>query len=712
MTKLTARAEERIKMLRAHALNTYPQGVRSVHQSYCWLMGWLDNTWCGSTSHRHGLAQAAIFENLIPVIDPGELIVGKPCYDPLTPEQQEIWDRFDRGRGHDALHPLNCGQAAHMAVNYEKLLSLGLNGVIAEIEEYRARLSRRNPADLEKDEFYLGCLAALKGVKAAQKIYSDHALALAKTETDPQRARELSEISDVLSRVPSEPAKTFREALQSIHFLTFLMAGLYQLGRPDRYLWKFYEADIASGRLTKEDALELICCRDILDTEYIPRSLAIGYMVGGRDENGLPVENELTHLFIESVGIVRMAYPGTGLCVHSETSKELWQLAVKQLASGCSHPALFNDEVITQGLKNYGLPPERACKYVQSTCVEITPCDCSAVWVASPYINLTQLLLDEISAIAGGKEEMPPTFEAFKERYRRLLQQKVDREAEVQNLDQLRRYERGGDPLVSCFVDDCLARGKDIDRGGALVNWIMPSFVGMANLCDSLITVRDMVYGGELSFAELQKALDSNFQCCGDLHARISNALVKYGNDLDSADSLVGEITKWIPEAVSKNTTFRGDIFVPSMFCWIMHEELGRNTGATPDGRLAGFPLGDGSGPAQGREKNGPTSSILSSTKWDHTPFIGGIAVNLKFAKSSFGPRSEENLLALIKTYFARGGFQLQVNSVDAETLRAALADPDSYRDLVVRIGGYSDYFVGLKPNMQQEILLRTEHGI
>ncbi|MBQ1223341.1 MAG: hypothetical protein IIX84_03550 [Oscillospiraceae bacterium] len=712
MTELSARAEIRINKLREHALGKYPDGVRSAHQFYCWLRGWLDNVWCGSTVHRHGLAQAAIFENLIPVIDPGELIVGKPCYAPLTPEQQEFMDKFDQGHGHDALHPFNCGQSAHMAVDYEKLLSLGLEGVIAQIENYRAPLNRKYPEDMEKDEFYLGCLAALKGVAAAQKIYSEHALALAQKETDPERAKELREIADILSRVPYKPAKTFREALQSMHFLTFLMAGLYQFGHPDRYLWKYYKADIESGRLTREDALELICCLDLLDTEYIPRSLAIGYMLGGRDKDGNPVENELTHLFLESIGIVRMAYPGTGLAVHSQTSEELWKLAVKQLASGCSHPALFNDEVITRGLMNYGLSPDRACEYVQSTCVEITPCNCSAVWVASPYINLTEILLSEISDIAQGKEPAPANFEDFKKRYRKLLKEKVDREAEGTNLDQLRRSERGGDPLVSCFVDDCLARGKDIDHGGALVNWIMPSFVGMANLCDSLITVRDMVYSGEISFKELQSALDCNFEGCGALHAKIANGLVKYGNDIDSADSLVGEITSWIPEAVEGNRTWRGDRFVPSMFCWIMHEQLGSNTGATPDGRLAGFPLGDGSGPAQGRERKGPTASILSSTKWNHTPFIGGIAVNLKFAKSSFGPRSEENLLALIKTYFARGGFQLQVNSVDAETLRAALKDPDSYRDLVVRIGGYSDFFVGLNPNMQQEILLRTEHGI
>ncbi|MDD6262966.1 MAG: pyruvate formate lyase family protein [Clostridiales bacterium] len=710
--ELTEKAQKRISILRDHALNAHPDDMRGPHQKYCWLRGWLDASGCFSSVRRHGLAQAAMLENLIPVIDPGELIVGKPCYAPLSGEQQAFVDRFRDAGGFSALDTGAGGQASHMAVDYEKLLSLGINGVIAEVEDRLAGLCPTVPEDLEKEEFYLGCLAALRGVNAAAKIYSDHALKLASCEPDAERAAELRTVSETLSNVPSNPARSFREALQSVHFLTFLLNGLYQLGRPDRYLWKYYSQDIAAGILTPEDALELICCRDILDTEYIPRGLAIGYMVGGRDSTGRPVENELTHLFIKSIGIVRLAYPGTALAVHSRTSDGLLRLAAEQLAMGCSHPSLFNDEVITNGLRKYGLPAEKACEYVQSTCVEITPCASSAVWVATPYVNLPGLLLEELSDISSGAQPAPDSFEAFKADYRRRLCEKVDAEAANANRDQLRRFERGGDPLVSCFVNDCLARGKDIDRGGAVYNWIMPSFVGVANLCDSLVTIRDMVYGGELSFSELSRALDADFEGCAELHGLISNGLDKYGNDVDGVDCLVSEITSWIAQAVERNRTYRGSRFVPSLFCWIMHEMLGSSTGATPDGRRAGFPLGDGSGPAQGREKKGPTASILSSTKWDHTPFIGGIAVNLKFSKSMFGEDSVEKLLAIIRAYLLRGGFELQINVVDAETLRAAMADPDSYRDLVVRIGGYSDYFTGLNPNMQREVLLRTEHAL
>ena len=150
----------------------------------------------------------------------------------------------------------------------------------------------------------------------------------------------------------------------------------------------------------------------------------------------------------------------------------------------------------------------------------------------------------------------------------------------------------------------------------------------------------------------------------------------------------------------------------PSVFCWVMHEHFGSETGASPDGRCAGFPLGDGSGPCQGREANGPTASILSSTKWSHKELIGGVAVNMKFSKKAFTEESGQKMLGLVRTYLARGGFELQINVVDRDTLLRAQAEPENYRDLVVRIGGYSDYFVTLSPNMQAEVLLRTEHEL
>ena len=269
-------------------------------------------------------------------------------------------------------------------------------------------------------------------------------------------------------------------------------------------------------------------------------------------------------------------------------------------------------------------------------------------------------------------------------------------------------------PFLSCFVNDCLERGTDIEQGGARYNWIMPSFVGMANLVDSLYTLKELVFEKkEFTIAELKQILDNNFDGEELLRLRILNSIPKYGNDVDEIDSYFGLITEHIISECKKYCGVHQNAnLIPSVFCWVMHEQFGRTTGATPDGRKAGFPLGDGSGPCQGREMKGPTASILSSTKWAHHELIGGVAVNMKFSKKSLGMHSLNTMKSLIKTYIKRGGFEMQINVIDKETLEKAVTNPEEYKDLVVRIGGYSDYFVKLSPQMQQEVILRTEHNI
>jgi formate C-acetyltransferase len=390
---------------------------------------------------------------------------------------------------------------------------------------------------------------------------------------------------------------------------------------------------------------------------------------------------------------------------------------------------LFNDEVITRGLRHYGLPPEEACLYIHSTCVEITPIASSAVWVASPYINLLQLLLDLLAIPQTkhpepGQEPIPvkgtrtatlagSTFADLLLAWRKHLGATIRQELRIQNLMQMERERHGGDPLVSCFVKDCLAKGLDLDQGGARYNWIMPSFVGLANLADAFVVLRRLVYEDKrLSLDEMASILADNFQHHERLRQEMISRIPKYGNDEDEADDLVRLITGWILEETEPLRTWRGGRVVPSLFCWIMHERLGSQTGASPDGRVSGFPLGDGSGPAQGREQKGPTASILSSTKWAHDRFIGGIAVNLKFGSNCFNDDTRSKMLDLVQIYMARGGFELQINAVDRNTLLQARQHPEAYQDLVVRVGGYSDYFVRLPPAMQEEVILRSEHNL
>lgn len=663
-----------------------------------------------SFARRYALAFRAALDQAAVSIDDGELLVGKAAVRELTPEEKAEWETIQRYSIPARSNAV--GQDSHMTVDYDRLLNNGIRGIRQEIADRRAALDITRTEDLEKDDFYESCDICLDAVVRFSKRYAEAARKLA-GQAEPQRRQELLNIADMCERVPEEPATSFREALQSVNFLTFCLSikplkptfTQYQLGRPDRYLLSFYEHDMRTGALTAEEARTLADCLCILMNQRVPSGLSNGYMVGGRDKDGRVVSNDLTRLFMTTIGDLRLVYPAVGLCCTKETPKEDLELACDLLGQGCSHPALFNDDVITAGLRRYGLPPEEACSYIQSTCVEITPIASSNVWVASPYTNLEQVLLDVLDKEYG---DMDALLDAYFAHLGSIIRENFI----YQNRCRLERGTYHLDPLLSCFVKDCLETGVDIEHGGARYNWIMPSFVGLSNVVDSLAVIEKWIFGErKFTFAGLNAILRDNFAGHEEEKRLFTDCTDKYGNDCDQVDGYAQRISQWIAEECTKYTpAYSNARLIPSLFCWIMHDALGQQTGASPDGRTAGFPLGDGSGPAQGRERKGPTASILSSTKWDHTPFIGGIAVNMKFSKSLFTDASKNNLMALVRTYLERGGFELQINVTDKQQLLDAREHPEEHQDLVVRIGGYSDYFVRLTPTMQAEVIERTEH--
>lgn len=611
-----------------------------------------------------------------------------------------------------------------MAIDFEKLLQLGLSGLRAQIRHYRKPLDLARPADMERDAFYRGCLICLDGLADLSQRYAGHAQQMAETCSDPACRDEYLELARICRHVPQHPADTFWEALQAVHLVTFALCAsqqmlLFQLGRPDRYLLPYYQRDLARGLITPERAQELIDCLCLMLNAYTPRGLAVGFMVGGRDGSGRDVCNDLTRMMIESIAHTRLSYPGIGLCWTDDMPDDIAQRAVELLADGLTHPALFNDGVISNGMLGAGLPPNEACLYQHSTCVEITPIASSNVYVASPYINLLQLLHDILGVPSLDVAECPAvatkavqydSFDELLQAYLRHLDAAIREAAIAQNTAQMTRRYNGGWPLLSCFVNDCLSRGLDIDHGGARHNWIEPSFVGLANTIDALTAIDQLVFGeNRLSLDEVRRQLLSDF-CDEQTRLMFLNYCPKYGNDDDSVDWLAELLAGHIADRCQRYETYLGGRFHAGFFCWIMHERLGGQTAASADGRRAGTALGDGSGPAQGRERLGPTAAILSATKWDHTPMLGGIAVNLKFSKSQRPDDFCTGLRSLVDTFMARGGFELQVNVVDSNTLRRAQRNPEAYRDLIVRIGGYSDYFVGLSPRMQEELIRRTEH--
>jgi len=596
-----------------------------------------------------------------------------------------------------------------MAIDYELVLSKGILATIKTIDKYL------QTCDKEKESYYKCCKRCLEAVVKHSENYADLALKMSEEANNTIRRSELKKIAEICKKVPAYPAESFYEAVQSVHFITHCLsldpfrtgARQFQLGHPDRYLLPFYERDIQNGTITKEYAQLLLDCLGIQINMRVPSGLSSGYMVGGRDEHGDIVANELTEMCMQVIDDIRLVYPAVGLCYVDGMSEKYLEKACELLLKGYSHPAIFNDNVITKGLMHYGVDEAQAHNYIHSTCVEITPVAASNAWVASPYTNMQQILLDLMN-------KKYSTFDSLLNAYFKKLDSHIKTNFESENHLRGVRAENSIKPLLSCFVNDCLKKGVDIERGGARYNWIMPSFVGMANLVDSLYAIKTLVFDEQkLTLGEFKNILNNNFEGNETLRQHILNRIPKYGNDIDDIDKYFGILSEHIAKECKKYLGLHSNSnLIPSVFCWVMHERFGRETSATPDGRKAGFPLGDGSGPCQGREMNGPTASVLSSTKWDHSKFIGGVAVNLKFSKASLGRDSLDAMISIIKTYLKRGGFEVQINVVDNETLKNAQKNPEAYQDLVVRIGGYSDYFVRLSPEMQEEVILRTSHNV
>lgn len=636
--------------------------------------------------------------------DDAELLIGRPS--PAASSDEAIAEAKDVL----SAYPLHFrGQTGHCELDLSLLMRAGIDGMADRIQ------ARLEDAKGKRRETYRAFAYALTGFSTM----IENAASTVETtipKAPARRQEELRALAVACRRIAHEPATTFLEALQLLWFVIVGVmnadkAALVVPGHLDRTLWPFYARDLAQGRLTRERALALIEMLYLLINATVRDGLAMSVMVGGRDEEGRDVTNDISYLCLEALRRTQMIYPTVGVCWHEGTPEALVDLAVELMGKGYPTPAFFGDETIQQGLQNLGVPSGQACHYINSTCVEITPSGASNVWVASPYYNTCDLLLEEIAAQS---ESPAPTFDDFVRRYQRRLADAIDAGVAQQNAWRRERQRWMRRPLQSLFTRDCIERGRDLEDGGARYNWIECSFIGLANLADALFVIREEVYRHKrMSLPDMKEILDMDFEGFEAIRQRFLNGYPKYGQDVAEVDALVANTMTFIAETCDTFSVVPDDSpYVPGAFAWIKHEQLGRETGATPDGRKAGLPFAAGCGPAQGRETRGPTAAVLSVTCWDHSRMIGGLAMNLKFNSALFdSAEGFESLKRLILTYLARGGFEVQVNVVDSQTLKDARTHPEQHRDLIVRIGGYSDYFTRLSPEMQDELIQRTEYA-
>ncbi len=633
----------------------------------------------------------AVLEQMPLEIEPGEQIVGRPRMRVLTD------DELPRHREAAAtLPPFPGGDPAHFHPDHTLLLSLGIDGMLARIDAHAAAAG-----DDEARLFYQACRLAMLGMQRYAERLADEC-----------GARGNAEMAAICRRLSHAAPASFHEAIQLMWIATIALwfGGGHSLtnpGRMDQILRPFHDADVAAGRLTPQQALDLICGLFIQCNRILQPGSAIAVMVGGRNAKGEDVTNDLSYLCLIARQLTRLVYPTVGVAWHSGTPREFTDFACRMLATGIGCPAFFNDEVIVEGLREQGVSAEDSYHYMNSTCVEIKVCGASNMWVTAPYFNLCQLLLD---AMAEAAASPPPDFSAFEALVERHIAAKVATAA--QHLDQIwqRRRREGGFPLASCFISDCLARGRDFDRGGARYNWVENSFVGLANLADGMLAIQHLVYEAKaLSVSDFHAALVNDFADHEALRQRICRTLPRYGNDDPAADATAARWADFLVATTEANRVGPHH-YVPGFFCWIQHGVLGAQTGATPDGRRAGMPLADGAGAAQGRERRGPTAAVLSTTSWSHRRALGGLVHNIKFSASQLqNERGRQAMWAVIETYLRRGGLEIQINVAGADQLRAAQECPEGYADLIVRVAGYSDYFTHLSRTMQDEVISRSE---
>jgi formate C-acetyltransferase len=654
-----------------------------------------------------------------PVLYPEELIAGAFSLRAPTPDEQRALEAVAIARG--ALPSTTID--GHYGIDHDLLLRAGLAGVRAQVE---TRLAALDPTHGEDAAAHVYLLAARDCLDAALDFADRLATvvaAAAAAEADLARRAELEEMAAVCRRVPRQPAETFHEALQSVWLVQMLcrIENGQCAGRFDRTFLDFYRRDLAAGRFTEARARELIGAFLIKYNEF--GSWPQGALLGGLDAQGRDTTNELTYLFLEAQGELGLLNPATCVGWNAQTPPELLAKAVDYLCRGNSLPALMNDEIIVPSLVAAGVPLAEAVNYLNSTCVEISVQGASGIRVVEQYLPFPQVLGRALhngqdgfeykeDSFPSGAPEALTTFaellDAVKAQFAWALETKAAQtNRSILGFPSARAY-----PFSSCFVHDCLERGRDWCDGGPRYNFCYPQLVGLPNVVDSLLAIQEIVYEQhELTLAEFTAIVDANFAGHEPLRQRILNSLPKWGTHDEAVDALARELVEFYYAQVRGfHSALPNGQFYPGFLCWITHSVFGRIAPATPDGRLAGTAFADSLAANQGRARGGPTGEIASLNQLDFHGALGGMVYNLRLNRTMYNSAEGRRKLGqLLETYFRGGGFQAQISVVDREMLEEARRHPEKYADLMVKVGGYSDYFVALSPELQEALIAKDE---
>ncbi len=623
----------------------------------------------------------------------------------------------------------------HICPDTKLWLEKGPAGLI-ELAKENAKNHPENP------DFYQSVIWTLEGAQTFMRRYAD---LLRKTaEENPEHTQDLNDLAEICDSLAVRPAQTFHEALQSLWFLYTILhmesnASSFSPGRMDQYLWPYYEKDIREGRIDRQKALELIealwlkfnqivYLRNAHSAKYFA-GFPIGFniAIGGEDENGNDIYNDLSLLFLDAQYDLGLPQPNLSVRLNKNSSHELMQRAIEVVARGSGMPQFFNDEAIIKPLEDLGIEEKDARNYAIVGCVELTTQGNNLGWSDAAMFNMNkalELTLNHGKCLLSGEQLGPDyggledyeTFEDLEEAFRKTLDYFIGEMMEAEKVVEKAHQDCLPSAFLSSVIDDCLVKGVDVTAGGAKYNLSGIQMIQAANLADSFAAVRELVFDEKkIGKEELIHAIRNNFE--GDEGQIIQTMLLKkapkYGNDVKWVDELGSKWAEYFRNRMRDYTNYRGGPYHTGMYTVSAHVPMGENLGAGADGRKAKEPLADGGmSPAYGRDLEGPTAVLKSVSRLHNECTTNGGLLNMKFLpeffKTQTGRDKFENFL---RAFVDLKIPHIQFNVVSREDLLDAKAHPERHQSLTVRVAGYTAYFVELAGKLQDEIIERTSYA-
>jgi formate C-acetyltransferase len=623
----------------------------------------------------------------------------------------------------------------------DKIYRKGFNDLKREIDAALATLDFFNdPEALDKQEQLRAMAIAADALITFAARHAERLEDMAAAETNPARQEELAEMGAICRRVPAEAPRTFHEALQ---YYWFVHVGVitelnpwdaFNPGRLDQHLYPFYRRDIDAGILTPERAKELLGAfwvkfhnhpappkTGVTSKEsntYVDFALI---NLGGVRPDGSDAVNELTYLIFDVIEEMRLLQPSSMAQLSKKSPDRFIKRALHIVKTGFGQPSIFNTDAIVQELVRQGKSIHDARCGGASGCIEAGAFG-RECYILTGYFNLPKVLeitlnngvdprSGKIIGIATGDPETFETFDALFSAFARQLRHFIDIKIRGNNVIERINAKYMPVPFLSLLIDDCITNGRDYNAGGARYNTSYIQGVGLGSVTDALTALKYHVFDKRtVSMGALRKALAANFENEAVLRTRLVEATPKYGNDDDYADDVMRMVFEAYFSSVNGRPNAKGGLHRINLLPTTSHVYFGSVIGALPDGRLAGKPLSEGISPVQGADRNGPTAVVKSAAKIDHIR-TGGTLLNQKFFPQILADEEGIDKLAhLVRAYFKLDGHHIQFNVVDAKTLQKAQQEPEHYRDLIVRVAGYSDYFVDLTSELQEEVIERTAH--